>query len=120
MTDALVLCYPVISGGAHRHQGSFDNLIGPDATEEARAEMSLELQVTAETPPTFLWHTVEDAAVPVENSLLFAQALRRHNISFELRIYPQGRHGLAEEDFGRLFGFGQPCFTVHHACYFLC
>ena len=92
--DALVLCYPVISGGAHRHQGSFDNLIGPDATEEARAEMSLELQVTAETPPTFLWHTVEDAAVPVENSLLFAQALRRHNISFELHIYPQGRHGL--------------------------
>jgi len=52
------------------------------------------------TPPTFLWHTVADAGVPVENSLLFAQALRRHGIPFEMHLYPEGRHGLglAPED----------------------
>ena len=92
--DGLILCYPVISAGQFRHQGSFDNLLGGDADEAARSEMSLELQVSEGTPPAFLWHTVEDAGVPVENSLLFAQALRRHHIPFEMHIYPQGRHGL--------------------------
>ncbi|MEZ4637660.1 MAG: alpha/beta hydrolase [Caldilineaceae bacterium] len=92
--DALILCYPVISSGEFRHQGSFDNLLGEHADEAARAEMSLELQVNAHTPPAFLWHTVEDAGVPVENSLLFAQSLRRCGVPFEMHIYPHGRHGL--------------------------
>jgi dipeptidyl aminopeptidase/acylaminoacyl peptidase len=62
--------------------------------------MSLELQVTPETPPTFLWHTAEDGSVPVENSLLFAAALHKHGVPFELHVYPHGRHGLglAPED----------------------
>ncbi len=56
--------------------------------------MSLENQVTSDTPPTFLWHTVTDEHVPVANSLMFASALSQHNISYEMHIYPKGRHGL--------------------------
>jgi acetyl esterase/lipase len=89
----------VISFVEFRHQGSTDNLFGPGATADSRDAVSLERHVGAETPPTFLWHTADDAAVPVEHSLLFAGALRRHEIPFELHIYPHGRHGLglAEE-----------------------
>jgi len=96
-----VLCYPVITFGPHRHHGSLASLLGPEPTEETRHLLSMEEQVTALTPPTFLWHTVDDAAVPVENSLMFAAALRRHRVSFEMHIYDKGRHGLglaAEED----------------------
>jgi dipeptidyl aminopeptidase/acylaminoacyl peptidase len=57
--------------------------------------MSLEHHVNEKTPPAFIWHTVADIAVPVENSLLFAQGLRGKNIPFELHIYPEGPHGLA-------------------------
>ena len=56
--------------------------------------LSLEWHVTAATPPTFLWHTVEDAGVPVENALLFAAALRRCGVPYELHAYPRGCHGL--------------------------
>ena len=98
--DALILCYPVISSGAHSHAGSFDNLLGEDAPDSLRVKMSAELQVSASTPPAFLWHTFEDAGVPVENSLLFGQALRRFGTPFELHVYPHGKHGLglAPED----------------------
>ncbi|NQU42428.1 alpha/beta hydrolase [bacterium] len=92
--DALVLCYPVISSGEFGNQGSFNNLLGTDANEEMRTLLSLEKQVRPNTPPAFLWHTSDDSAVPVENSLLFAQALRRRQISFELHVLPNGRHGL--------------------------
>jgi len=92
--DALILCYPVISAGAFAHEGSFQNLLGAEGSPELRQKMSLELQVTPETPPTFLWHTFDDVGVPVENSLLFAQALRSQSIPFELHVYPHGRHGL--------------------------
>jgi acetyl esterase/lipase len=92
--DLMVLCYPVISFGEYRHQGSMNNLIGADASEELQAAFSNELQVTKDTPPTFLWHTSDDASVPVENSLLFAAALSKYNIPFELHSYESGRHGL--------------------------
>ncbi len=92
--DALVLCYPVITFGEQRHDGSMRNLLGDDPPADLRAALSTEMRVTPETPPTFLWHTVEDASVPVENSLLFAAALRRHAIPFSLHIYSHGRHGL--------------------------
>jgi acetyl esterase/lipase len=92
--DALVLCYPVITFGEHRHEGSMTNLLGPDPDAELRSFMSSELQVTADTPPTFIWHTGDDAAVPVENALLFASALRRHGVPFALHVFPHGRHGL--------------------------
>lgn len=92
--DALILGYPVISSGEFRHQGSFKNLLGEDASEEQIEFMSLEKHVSANTPPSFLWHTAEDAGVPAENSMLFAQSLSKHNIPYELHIFPNGRHGL--------------------------
>ena len=98
--DALVLCYPVISFNRARHQGSIDNLLGADATDEQIAALSLETLITPATPPTFLWHTADDASVPVANSLLFAGALDRAGVPFALHVYPHGRHGLglATED----------------------
>jgi len=92
--DLMVLCYPVISFGEYRHQGSMNNLIGEDAPQHLRELLSNELQVTADTPPAFLWHTSDDPGVPVENSFLFAAALRRHRVPVELHCYESGRHGL--------------------------
>ena len=57
-------------------KGSFDNLLGADADAARRAEVSLEQHVTQDTPPAFLWHTYTDPGVPVENTMLFAMALR--------------------------------------------
>ena len=53
------------------------------------------LQVSADTPQTFLWHTVTDDCVPVENSLLFFNALRKFKVSVEMHLYPVGGHGLS-------------------------
>jgi dipeptidyl aminopeptidase/acylaminoacyl peptidase len=60
--------------------------------------LSNELQVTPQTPPCFVWHTWEDQAVKVENSLEFAAALRRAQVPFDLHIYQQGRHGIGLQD----------------------
>ncbi|MBI3974078.1 MAG: alpha/beta hydrolase [Chloroflexi bacterium] len=93
--DLAILCYAVITfGDAFRHTGSMRNLLGDDPPEALRRLLSNELHVTADTPPTFLWHTAEDAGVPVENSLLYAAALSRHKVPFELHVYPTGKHGL--------------------------
>jgi acetyl esterase/lipase len=92
--DAMVLCYPVITFVEFRHHGSMINLLGPEPTDDLRNLLSSEKHVTEQTPPTFLWHTADDEAVPVENSLLFAQALSRHKVPFESHIFPKGRHGL--------------------------
>ena len=79
--------------------GSFENLIGHiPLSQEEREFFSCECLVSENTPPTFLWHTATDEAVPVMNTLLYAQALNRHNIPMEIHIYPQGRHGLATVD----------------------
>lgn len=96
--DALVLCYPVISFGPHRHDGSLRALLGDDPPASEAAALSAELRVGPTTPPTFLWHTADDEAVPVENSLLFASALRAHRVSFALHVFPHGRHGLGLAD----------------------
>ena len=92
--DALVLCYPVISSGKFANTGSFDNLLGKDSSVAEREEMSLEKHVRPDTPPAFLWSTSDDQGVPVENSLLFAMALREKGISFEMHIFPHGPHGM--------------------------
>lgn len=92
--NGLILCYPVITSGEFAHRGSFKNLLG-DRYDELVDEMSLENQVSEDTPPTFIWHTFEDGTVPVENALLLASALRKKNIQTELHIYPRGGHGLA-------------------------
>ncbi len=100
--DGMILCYPVITSGEFAHRGSFDNLLGGcaetfSAVPEAPALefLSLEKQVGAWTPPTFLWHTFTDTAVPVENSLLFISALHRAGVSAEFHMYPRGVHGLS-------------------------
>lgn len=92
--NAAILCYPVISSKDDvTHKGSFDSLCGDD--KELRERMSLENRVSEKTPPCFLWHTFEDAGVPVENSLLFALALKKAGVSCELHIFPHGPHGLS-------------------------
>lgn len=90
----LILNYAVITSGEKAHHDSFYNLLG-ERYEELRDKMSLENQVNEDTPRTFLWHTVTDDLVPVENSILFAQALIKKGISVELHLYPVGGHGLA-------------------------
>ncbi|MCI8530132.1 MAG: alpha/beta hydrolase [Lachnospiraceae bacterium] len=92
--DGMILCYPVITSGEFAHRGSFQNLL-QDREEELSEKMSLELQVSPKTPPTFIWHTYTDGAVPVENSLLFVSALRKAGVSVEFHMYPEGGHGLS-------------------------
>ena len=93
--DFTILCYAVISSDpACWNRGSFLNLLGEaDFTEENCRALSQELLVTKQTPPAFLWHTMEDTGVPCENSILYAKALRRANVPFELHIYEKGAHG---------------------------
>jgi acetyl esterase/lipase len=92
--DLGILCYAVITLGQFTHQGSKNNLLGKDPSPELVRQLSNELQVTKDTPPCFIWHTCEDSAVPVENSLQFAEALRKAGVPFDLHIYQQGPHGL--------------------------
>ena len=92
--DLGILCYPVISLGEFTHQGSKHNLLGQNPPVDLVQFLSSELQVTPQTPPCFIWHTVEDPIVPVENALLFASALRKAGVPFDLHIYEKGAHGL--------------------------
>lgn len=92
--DLGILCYPVITMGEKTHGGSRRNLLGENPSPELVRSLSNELHVTRETPPTFLFHTAEDRAVPVENSLMFAEALARHGVPFALHVYPRGAHGI--------------------------
>ncbi|WP_236557546.1 alpha/beta hydrolase [Arthrobacter sp. 9AX] len=92
--DLTVLCYPVVSYTQAVHQGSVDNLVGPSPSADLLAELSAELRVTAETPPAFVWHTADDAAVPVSHSLAYTAALLNAGVSAELHVFPEGRHGL--------------------------
>ena len=94
--DGMILSYPVISGFAKAHQGSILTLCGTDnPTDEQRLAFSLEYHVDERTTPAFIWHTFNDQAVPVENSLLLMNAMAEKKVPFEAHIYPVGRHGLA-------------------------
>ncbi len=91
----LVLAYPVISMvDGITHATSRRNLLGPDPSPELIAELSADQHVTAGTPPTFLFHTADDPVVPVENSLLFAAALRAAKVPYELHVFAHGPHGV--------------------------
>ncbi|MGM0125448.1 hypothetical protein IGI37_002847 [Enterococcus sp. AZ194] len=92
--NALLLNYPVISSGSFAHLGSFHSLLGENY-EELKEFVSLEKRVSNKTPQTFLWHTLEDDTVPMENSLAFAQSLRKYDVPFELHLFPKGGHGLS-------------------------
>ena len=89
--DTLCLGYPVVSSGAYAHRGSFKYLTGADGA--LAQELSIENMVGEGFPRTFLWHTAEDVSVPVQNSLLLAQALADHGIGFSLHVFPHGKHG---------------------------
>jgi len=92
--DLGILCYAVISMGPNTHEGSKNNLLGNGPSPELVKLLSNELQVTPQTPPCFLWHTWEDNAVKVENTLEFATALRRAGVRFDLHVYEKGGHGM--------------------------
>lgn len=94
--DVAILCYPVVSmtDDFATHKGSRKNLLGENPDPKLQTLMSNELQITPQTPPTFMFHTMDDGAVPVENSLLFAAGLRRNKVPYEMHIYEHGRHGV--------------------------
>ncbi len=94
--NAAVLCYPVVTAGAFAHRGSFAQLAGDDV--EKQQAFSLEKLVSPDMPRTFLWHTLTDETVPVENSLLLESALRKAGVSHEMHLFPHGVHGLALAD----------------------
>ena len=92
--NAMILGYPVITSGEFAHRGSFENLLGESPSPERLEYVSLEKRVTAATPPAFLWTTYTDEIVPMENTMLFASALRTAGVPFELHVYSIGEHGL--------------------------
>lgn len=93
--DFGIVCYAVIAlGEDFTHVGSMKNLLGERADPELVKSLSNEKQVTAETPPCFVWSTAEDSVVPVENSLQFVSALVKAGVPVELHVFPQGRHGI--------------------------
>jgi len=96
--DIGILCYAVITMGEFAHQGSKDNLLGKNPPPKLVTELSNELQVTTNTPPCFLWTTFEDKTVPMENTLMFAEALRKNHVPFDLHVYQKGGHGMGLED----------------------
>ena len=104
--DGLILCYPVITAEEGLCNAESIHSIAPEGDREF---FSLEKHVSPDTPPAFLWHTAADNSVPVENSLMFATAMKRAGVPFELHVYPFGEHGLslatdevAQFDKGRL------------------
>ncbi len=92
--NALILCYPVITSGEFAHRQSLENVSGEEDPAK-QTFWSLETHVSDRTPPAFLWHTYEDDAVPVENSLLFVSALRRAGVPCEFHLFEKGVHGLS-------------------------
>jgi acetyl esterase/lipase len=104
--DIGILCYAVISMGEFTHHGSKDNLLGKNPSPELVKLLSNELQVTTNTPPCFIWTTFEDNVVPLENTMLFAEALRKNQVPFDLHIYQKGGHGMGLAD--------KPPFTHPH------
>lgn len=105
--DFIALLYPVITmHGSHAHAGSRRALLGDRPLERALTQNSVERHVTASSPPAFLVHTAEDRSVPLENSLLFFQALRKAGVPAELHLYAQGPHGFGlREDLGTTSGW---------------
>ncbi len=95
--DLMVLCYPVITNNpSFSHKLSFEILLGENLTDSKLLEYtSLEKNVNDKTPDTFIWHTYTDTSVPVENTFLMVDALKKKNINVESHIFPEGAHGLS-------------------------
>lgn len=92
--DLGIVCYGVITLGEFTHQGSKNNLLGPQPDPALVENLSNEKQVTKETPPCFVWTTFEDKVVPMENSLLFVSSLRKAGVPFDFHVYEKGGHGI--------------------------
>lgn len=93
--DFAIVCYPVIAlGRPYTHLGSQRNLLGDNVPRERLDELSTDRRVSPETPPTFLWHTAEDPVVPVQNALVYYEALVRNGVPADLHVFEKGRHGL--------------------------
>ena len=90
--NAVILGYPVVTAGEYAHRGSFVQLAGSEDTR-AHQFFSLEHYITPQTPPVFVWATMEDETVPVENTLLLAGALRRARVPCEVHLFEKGVHG---------------------------
>lgn len=120
--NGAILSYPVITSGPKAHQGSFEFLIDRNIYHRDDAEAaellekySLEKHVTEKTPPVFIWHTITDELVPVENTFLYEEALRSKGITHAMHLFSRGPHGLsiANEEwaskkcFGELYTFDQ-------------
>ena len=109
--DFAILIYPVISMiDGITHVGSKENLLGKEPEESAVELFSNERQVDKDTPPTWLTHAGDDAAVPVSNSLRFYNALIENNVPAEMHLYPEGGHGFvlknpAEEWMSQIFAW---------------
>ncbi len=92
--NAMILCYPVLIAGVNAHQGSLINISGSE--DLAKQEFfSLEKRVDKSTPPTFIWHTVDDDCVPVENTLYFIGELQKNQISYDAHLFRSGNHGIS-------------------------
>ena len=96
--DIGILCYAVITMNEYTHGGSRENLLGKYPSPKLVKLLSNELQVKTNTPPCFLWTTFEDRTVPMENTLMFAEALRKNHVPFDLHIYQKGGHGMGLKD----------------------
>lgn len=93
-----VLCYPVIYvDGDFCHEGTRANLLGTNPSDQELESTSPVERVTRDTPSAFIWHTVEDKAVAVENSIGYATALRLHDVPFELHVFQRAGHGLSRK-----------------------
>lgn len=92
--DLVILGYPVVSMLLPTHAGSRQNLLGSKPSDAERAATSVDLLVTPAAPPFFIWHTAEDAAVPVQHSYLLGMALAAADVRHALHVFPLGAHGL--------------------------
>jgi len=104
--DFMILMYPVIDmSGEIKHSGSMRNLIGPDASQTLIDRFSNQKQVTPDTPPTILIHSIDDTSVPAANSVVFYEALVASGVLAELHIFNSGKHG---------YGLGRKDGTSHN------
>lgn len=108
--DAAVLCYPVLTSGEKAHRDSFRALLGENASKEDLEYMSVEKYVTDQTSPAFIWATVTDDLVAVENSMMYAEACREKKVPYALHLFSEGQHGLADEEWAS--GEGQELYTL--------
>ena len=103
--DAVILGYPVITAGDFTHGSSIEALLGKNPSQEELDYFSLEKNVTENTPPCFIWQTLNDTLVPVENSYLFAKALKEKGINYAQYVFPFGDHGLSVASPEQFFGW---------------